>query len=128
MIRWVLVFLWAGLIFYLSSIPNLSSGFESDFILRKFAHIFIYFILTILIFQAFVGEKRINTIKKINILKILFVSFCLSFLYALSDEYHQSFVFGRTGSLKDVFIDTLGILIAVFFVYFQFISRSKNNK
>lgn len=31
-----------------------------------------------------------------------------SFLYALTDELHQRFVPGRSGELRDVFIDTSG--------------------
>jgi VanZ family protein len=128
MIRWIFVFLWAGVIFYLSSVPNLSSGLESDFVLRKLAHIFVYFILTILIFFALLGDKKISETKNKDILKMSLFAFCLSFLYAISDEYHQTFVFGRNGSGKDVFIDTLGILFATIFNYFKFISRAKNKK
>jgi len=32
------------------------------------------------------------------------------FIYAASDEYHQSFVFGRAGVIGDVLIDAVGIL------------------
>jgi VanZ family protein len=38
----------------------------------------------------------------------------ISFLYAVSDEYHQSFVEGRTASADDVAIDSLGIATALF--------------
>jgi VanZ family protein len=37
----------------------------------------------------------------------------LAFAYACSDEYHQTFVDGRTGTVRDVGIDTIGIAIAV---------------
>src|SRR5688572_9589488 len=33
----------------------------------------------------------------------------LSLAYAISDEYHQTFVEGRTGTWEDVVIDSLGI-------------------
>ena len=36
----------------------------------------------------------------------------LSLLYACSDEYHQTFVEGRTGKVLDVAIDSLGIALA----------------
>jgi VanZ family protein len=36
-------------------------------------------------------------------------------LYAISDEIHQLFR-ARTGQVKDVFIDTIGILIAILFI------------
>ena len=36
----------------------------------------------------------------------------LSFLYACSDEYHQTFVDGRAGTATDVVIDSVGIAVA----------------
>lgn len=39
----------------------------------------------------------------------------ISLLYAISDEYHQTFVDGRTGSADDVVIDSLGIATALLF-------------
>ena len=40
----------------------------------------------------------------------------ISFLYAISDEYHQTFVDGRTGSADDVVIDSLGIVTALLLI------------
>jgi VanZ family protein len=40
----------------------------------------------------------------------------ISFAYACSDEYHQTFVDGRTGKVLDVGIDTLGIAAALLLV------------
>jgi VanZ family protein len=37
----------------------------------------------------------------------------LSVAYAIGDEYHQSFVEGRSSSWEDVAIDSLGIAVAV---------------
>jgi len=39
-----------------------------------------------------------------------------SLTYALTDEYHQTFVGGRSGSFNDVFIDSLGIFMSVFLI------------
>lgn len=36
----------------------------------------------------------------------------LCFLYSLTDEYHQSFVPGRTSLFTDCLIDTTGSIIA----------------
>ncbi|HJS20222.1 MAG TPA: VanZ family protein [Anaerolineales bacterium] len=42
----------------------------------------------------------------------------LAVLYAMTDEYHQSFVPGRYSSLFDVLVyDTLGALIALWLAY-----------
>jgi VanZ family protein len=40
----------------------------------------------------------------------------LSLAYAVSDEYHQTFVEGRTGTWEDVTIDGLGIAAALLVV------------
>ena len=37
----------------------------------------------------------------------------LALAYACTDEYHQTFVDGRTGTVRDVGIDTIGIAIAI---------------
>jgi len=46
----------------------------------------------------------------------------ISIVYALSDEYHQTFVFGREGALRDVGFDSLGMVIAYFWFNYK---RSK---
>ncbi len=107
-VNYFLLIFWTGVIFYLSSQPDLKSGFESwlDFILRKMAHITEYGILVFLAWRAAgdEGEKKSG--------KYLVGAIIFSFLYAVSDEYHQSFVAGRVGSPADVLIDSIGIIIA----------------
>lgn len=100
---WLPVIAWMGLIFYLSHQPDLKSGLEDwlDFVLRKIAHITEYGILTFLLLRATHNKKR-----------ALLIAALVAFLYAISDEYHQTFIFGRHGTARDVGIDTLGILIA----------------
>jgi len=39
-------------------------------------------------------------------------SLLLSYIYAISDEFHQSFIPGRSGLLRDTFIDLGGIALA----------------
>jgi len=103
---WLPVILWAGLIFYLSAQPSLKSGlaWPYDFILRKGAHIVEFSILFLLLISAF-GNYRMS------IKKALLWAFCLTILYAISDEFHQSFVAERVASLADVAIDSLGVLL-----------------
>ena len=109
---WLPVLVWAGFIFFLSSIPNLKTDLEQDFILRKIAHILEYAILTFLLIRAFTKEKLTN--KKIAIYSIVFAIF-----YAFTDEYHQTFIQGRQGSLKDAGIDSIGILIMAWLWYIR---------
>jgi VanZ family protein len=35
----------------------------------------------------------------------------------MSDEFHQLFIVGRSGQIKDVFIDTFGAIFVVFIIY-----------
>ncbi len=106
--NWFLVLIWASLIFYLSNQPDLKSSLPAlwDFILRKLAHMIEYAILCFLIFRALKAHNL--DIKKSLIWAVIF-----SILYAISDEYHQAFIFGRQGRAIDVLIDSVGI-IAVF--------------
>lgn len=93
-----------GVIFLLSAQPGLSTGLGFwDLILRKLAHIGSFGLLTLLWWRALaplIGRS-------------LPVAAVISFLYAIGDEYHQSFVEDRNGSPLDVAIDTVGIGIAV---------------
>lgn len=89
-----------------------------DFIIKKSAHIIEYAILTILIFRAL-----FQTFPSSNAQKINWTSFGLSLIYAISDEYHQSFVYGRTATLRDIIIDAIGITLAL-----HLIKVIKNNK
>jgi VanZ family protein len=113
---WGPVAAWAGLIFCLSAIPDLKSGLEFDFTLRKIAHIFEYMVLTCLLLRAFRGSTSRS------LLNLCIYSALLALAYAASDEFHQTFVGGRGGSFRDVTIDGIGILIAVAFAWF---SRTK---
>ncbi|MBT4849687.1 VanZ family protein [Candidatus Parcubacteria bacterium] len=102
--------LWGGLIFYLSSIPDLSSGLSStyDFVLRKGAHVFVFMVLTYLIASSFDKKERYY---------LLFVIIA-AVVYALIDELHQSFIVSRYGSARDVVIDSVGIYLGIWLYKF----------
>ena len=118
--------LWMGFIFYMSHQPAKISSAQSDnvmhiikkvskseeiknninsFIVRKGAHMFLFCVLGILLFGSVYNGD--------NILKSVFIALLLAFLYACSDEYHQTFVVGRTGQFNDVLIDFSGAFIGV---------------
>ena len=101
---WFPVIVWAAFIFYLSSIPNLKTNLEYDFILRKIAHAVEYFILTFLLYRAFKGSFNMN------VFCLFIYPANLSLFYAVSDEFHQSFVPSRSASIRDILIDAIGIL------------------
>ena len=117
--HWFWVVLWAGLIFILSSIPRLESGLEQDFLLRKLAHIFEYFVLTILLYSALSNHYIYKKQKHPPHRQALLFVLLLAVFYALSDELHQTFVLGRSGNLRDVAIDSVGILVATLLLYWR---------
>ncbi|CED94261.1 VanZ family protein [Romboutsia ilealis] len=125
----LLVVLWMGFIFYMSHQPAKISSVQSDnvmhvikkvsksegiknninsFTVRKGAHMFLFGVLGILFFGSVYNGD--------NILKSVFIALLLAFLYACSDEYHQTFVVGRSGQFNDVLIDFSGAFIGVLIV------------
>ncbi len=84
---------------------------NTTFYVRKFAHFSLYFLMGILSFLAIVSYKRI----KLS-LRFLF-SYVFSVLYAVSDEIHQLFVPGRSCELRDVFIDSCGIILSLIIIF-----------
>lgn len=107
---WLPVVLWAGIIFYFSSVPNLNSGMAVfwDVFWRKLAHAAEFGILNLLLWRAFYyGEN-------VGFKKALVWSLVLSALYAISDEGHQYFVPDRQCRWQDVAQDGLGALAVSF--------------
>lgn len=136
----IILFIWIGIIFMFSSekgdyskktsIKAFSTGvsilekftnnkinyddkyIESHIkIIRKCAHVFEYFILSILITILL---SVLFPLKKYLYLTSIFISV----LFASIDEFHQLFVPGRTGRVVDVFIDSIGIILGVLTCYF----------
>ncbi len=96
---WLPVVLWAGLIFGLSSVPNLGTGLGTwDLVLRKIAHFGEYAVLGLLLARA-VGRRPL--------------ALAAGVAYAASDELHQHFVAGRHAAVRDVLIDSAGVLAGV---------------
>jgi VanZ family protein len=74
--------------------------FFMHFIIRKCAHFVEYFLLSLLILRALRGDR--NELRFAWVTAIVVVGG-----YAALDEFHQSFVPGRTAELSDVLLDTL---------------------
>lgn len=112
LLSWILVVLWASLIFYLSSIPGLKTEFGLwDTVLRKCAHVTEFAILTALLWRAFRRTWNMDFWR--------LARWCggLALLYAMSDEFHQSFVPHRGPSVWDVMIDAVGIVGVLYFFH-----------
>ena len=103
-IYWLPVVAYLGLIFYLSSLPQLVeitpfSGFD------KLAHVGEYAILSWLLSRALRRASPFG--QHAALIAVLFAT-----LYGISDEFHQSFVPGRSVELLDVVCDAGGAILA----------------
>ncbi|MBV9211861.1 MAG: VanZ family protein [Acidobacteria bacterium] len=90
--------------------PNISEERINfaHFLVRKTAHFSEYAVFALLAARAFANSSH-------QILRRGYFYFALAliFLYSLSDEFHQSFVPSRTGTIYDSLIDTAGGLTAL---------------
>jgi VanZ family protein len=101
--RWVPVVLWAGVIFVLSSVPNLGTDLGVwDTVLRKCAHAAEYAVLALLLYRALGRELP---------------AFLIGFAYAITDEIHQAFVHGRHASPFDVSMDAAGLCLGLLLLH-----------
>ena len=74
--------------------------------LRKMMHASVYFILSLIIVTY---VNYMFDVRKYILASLIAIIVCL--IFATTDEYHQTFVDGRTGQIKDVLIDTSGAVI-----------------
>lgn len=107
--------LWSLLIFWLSSIPNLQSGLETkyDLVLRKLAHIFVFAVLTFLILNSFSRKSK----------PFILFAVTAAVIYALTDELHQAGVPNRTGSPRDILIDSVGVYLGAATYYYDWLHK-----
>ena len=127
---WLPVLVWLGLIF-IGSTDVLSAEHTSRFLvpflrwldpqispaalnsiqlmIRKLGHLTEYAILAILLWRALRGA----VVWKSTTLILFAISLIGCAVFAVSDEFHQSFVPSRTSSGKDVMIDICGATIGL---------------
>jgi VanZ family protein len=96
-----------GIIFYLSNQPGNFVQLPQIFGLDKLLHFVAYATLAATLFY---GLHPYTHISHRALAIIIVVLFCV--LFGISDEYHQSFVPGRTVSGWDVAADACGALFA----------------
>ena len=113
--RFIPSLIWMLIIFYFSGrqTTGVQGTFTQRFLILKSLHLIEYAILFILFYFGF---KKIKP------------SLFTAYLYALSDELHQSFVYGREGRIRDTFIDLLGIFIGIFLIQHIFPIIAKLNR
>ena len=116
--RWFVVVAWAGLIFYLST-SGFGVGFTKaantsevfHYLMRKAAHMAEYAVFCLLLYAAFLDADDFEWRPRLAVRSVVIAS-----LYALTDEYHQTFVEGRTAAIIDCGIDIAGAALAVLIV------------
>jgi len=98
-LKYIPAILWMTFIFFLSSgqTSAITGTSVQRFIILKSFHLIEYAILFFCFKIAGFSSKR---------------SLLFSYIYALSDEYHQSFVAGRSALFRDTLIDLVGSLLA----------------
>lgn len=121
-LRAVPMLLCMGTIFFLSHQPGenidlpLFPGFD------KIAHLAVYGVLSwtvILAFSAEIRERRKSL--------VFAAALVIPIIYGISDEYHQSFIAGRSSELGDLVADGLGPLL-VSLIWFLKISDTQKHK
>jgi VanZ family protein len=139
-VNWALVILWMILIFSFSTEPfssekstpflaalladllphGLARHMETIvYLIRKLSHWSEYFILGILLMRALKAQ-----IPRQPALRRMLWSILLATLYAVTDEYHQTLVPGRSANLLDVVIDSFGALCGTLWCHLR--NRSDN--
>ena len=83
---------------------------SKSYIVRKMAHFIIYALIgiSLLLFMYVFSKKLILS---------SIIAFILSVTYACYDEYRQISIPGRSGSIKDVFIDSCGALTGIILTF-----------
>lgn len=140
MILWFMLVFVMGIIFYFSHQTGVNSQDTSDglidkliiflpkfigdflikldesevlsYIVRKSAHFTIYLCLgcvSVSLCYEYFPQKN---------LKCISIAEAICVVYACSDEFHQSFIPGRSAELADVFIDSSGALSGTFLIIF----------
>ncbi len=106
-ISWFVTIVIASTIFYVSSLTFKPETGGAIGVRAIFYHFLIFFLLSF-----FLSISLIKGANK-NIFFII-LSMPLAIIYGISDEIHQYFVPGRFASIKDIILDTFGILSASF--------------
>jgi len=106
LLRIVAPLLFMGVIFYFSAQPSSGEHPWWELVFRKLGHVFGYAVLTTLWWWALHHLVR----------RPLLIAVSITFAYACSDEFHQTFVSGRTGSPIDVGVDAIGMATAALLI------------
>ena len=117
--RWGAVALWMGVIYYFSSQSSfaLLDRVWQPSLVSISAHFLEYALLAALLWHALRSSPALAG-------RAASLAFVLAVLYAISDEFHQSFVPGRYPDVRDVLVDAAGALMAVLLLRWRARRRS----
>ncbi len=120
-VRWIPAVVIMGIIFFASSRTASQIPFfgQYDVLYKKGGHAIGYALLGIAYFFAL--PPRLSSGYRFSIALLMVI------LFALSDEFHQSFVEGRTSSIRDVVIDTAGAGFALLIAAIYSSNSSSNS-
>ncbi|HLF27167.1 MAG TPA: VanZ family protein [Anaerolineae bacterium] len=105
--RWAPIGVWLAFIYFLSAqpeFPDIGATRQGEDLIGLIVHLALYAILAGLLCRALASNRRLA------LDRVAFVLLC-SALYALSDEWHQSFVPSRESSLADWLTDLIGAAV-----------------
>jgi VanZ family protein len=111
---WLPPLAWMAAIFYLSGQPDLPGPPEPllDTLLKKGGHFVGYAVLAFLWWRALSRGRMTRR-------AALGTAFAITAAYAITDEFHQSFVPGRGPSPRDVLIDAAAAAAALGVIWWR---------
>jgi VanZ family protein len=132
---WVLVLTWCAIIFYFTESPTFTgentqkiidssvSGPQGsadqvkylNFLIRKSSHLIAFGFLALLVWKAMYPNRW-----------AYIIAWAVTTLYGGVDEWHQSHIPGRSASINDVLIDSLGALVVLLLLFLW--NKFKKNK
>ena len=92
-------------IFYFSSLSS-SGGAGGNIWIPRIYHFAVFFLFAFFLFAVIKKDKKIKA-------KYIVIVVIISIVYAVLDEFHQTFVPGRDASIRDILTDTLGIFLLI---------------
>lgn len=86
------------------------------FYIRKLGHFVGYFMLSLLLFRAWRATLRGASLSGWSI-QWAGIAFFMTTLVASLDEWHQTYLPSRTGTVHDVFLDSIAALVAQIVIF-----------
>lgn len=92
--------------------------------MRKVMHASVYLVLAffLMVFTNTISDHKYYW-------WTLIISLVLAVFFAITDEYHQTFVSGRSGQALDIVIDSIGVMVGlIFYTTYHVVYRHAYNK